>query len=642
MMDSQLATLYLSEGEQLLQKLDAALLEADQRDALADPAELFRLLHTLKGSSAMMDYVPLVNAAHAFENILSAVKSQGLTPRGAGLRRMIEAGLDFSVYFHGELTRLRDGGQPVENEPLGQKLDALAGELGIAAVPAGTAPKPAPAPESPRQEGERRVLVKLRDCPMPHIRAFIIARAVSPLCAFLATQPEGLKEAAAADASLLAEGFEIRYIPAAGVTCQQIATKLAAQPYVIACTPVETRPLSERSESAAELTQSVTVAQETVNRLINLMDEVATAESAVEAYTGAQGLSSRQLDGLMSTLRHAIAEAGIVAAEIGTRDVGGVFIQMQRTVRGMAKALDKEISLKTLGAEVRVDKSVLEVLADSLIHIVRNAADHGIEPPSVRAAAGKPPAGTITLTAVKKDDALTVTAADDGAGVDRAAVLEKARWQGKLVKPMERYTDADVCRLLLTSGVSTSAEVTRYSGRGVGLDTVMRRIRQAGGSVAMDSEKGRGTTFTLKIPLTLMTVDGVEILTLSGSRVIVPAGAIRHIMPLATAEQGVIYRGEAYAPLTFPGEGSERPAGGYALLLSDDYGLRFLYARAVSMMTPYYVKPMPEYVAAVMGSQYLYAGCVIGADARLRCVLDAAKLISAASAGETPERQNER
>lgn len=627
--NGELVTLYLSECGQILQKLDAALLEADQRDVLSDSGELFRLLHTLKGSSSMMDYVPLADAAHAFENVLSAVKSRATALRGERLQAMIEAGLAFCMYFRRQFARIRDGKTPEADGALRQSIDALAEAFGIssprAVVPEG---QPVFRAESVRRDGERRLLVKLRACPIPHMRALLVAKSATALCSFLETEPDGLSRAAEYDAEILAQGFAIRFLPADGVTEEAIVQKIAAQPYVTSCVPAE----MPAPDPVAETAQNVTVSQETINRLINQMDEIASAQSAVEAFVSARGLGTRQLDMLLSTLRHTVAQAGVLAAEIASRDIGNVFAQMQRAVRGMAKDLGKEIKVKTVGADVRVDKSVLEILSDSLIHVVRNAVDHGIELPQTREDAGKPRAGRIALTAAKKNDMLTVTVEDDGAGINRRAVLEQAEKRGKLTKPKDRYSDAETYDLLLRSGLSTSAEVTRYSGRGVGLDAVTRRIRQAGGNVLVTSREGRGTAFTLKIPITLTMIDGIEIVPANGERLIVPANAVRHILACGHLAGAVNYRGEDFAPLLFPGEPQEFPAeGGYALLLGEEYPRRYLRARTVKMMAAYYVKPMPEYVIDAMGAGYVYSGCVVGGDARLRCILDVGKLIDAAN-----------
>lgn len=646
----ELVELYLTECEQLLQRFERMMLDADQQEELTDPAELFRVLHTLKGSSAMMEYAPLVEMTHGFENILAAIKLAGQPVRGETLQPLLDAGLAFLTYYRGELAHIASGQAITNNAALSARIAELSAAQGV--VPAKAPKKTRSGPqqqETAYRDGEIRARVQLKTCPLPHIRASIIMKSIGKLCAALTTDPKELEANRACSDAVQSDGFIVGFIPAPSVSAEDVLKKLSAQPYVLSVQAIyglepapQTAPDTAEQESAtADPFQSVMIAQLVVNRLIGFLSEIASAETAVETCALESGFHSRRLWDLFSTLRHTVADANILAAQIGAHAMDSVFLQMQRAVRSMSRDLHKEIKLQTVGADVQVDKSVLDILSDSLIHIIRNAVDHGIEMPDVRVQKGKPRAGLITLHAAKKNDYLTVTITDDGAGVNPKAVLDRAEKRGKLTKPKARYTDGEALNLLLSSGVSTNDAVTRYSGRGVGLDTVVRRIKQAGGTVSIDSAVGQGTAFTLKIPITLLMIDGIEVLLDSGDKLIVPANAIHHIACCDGIPDKLVFRENTYTHLPYPDmQAGEAVAGaGYALLLTRDYGPFFLRARRVSMMSTYYVKQLPKYVSDALGGNYVFSGCVLSADTALCCVLDVGKLMNVSRTGEYLERQ---
>jgi two-component system chemotaxis sensor kinase CheA len=189
----------------------------------------------------------------------------------------------------------------------------------------------------------------------------------------------------------------------------------------------------------------------------------------------------------------------------------GTFQKMGRIVRDMNKNLGKDTQLVTIGGETEVDKSITDVLADPLMHMIRNSMDHGIETPDERRAAGKPEQGTVTLQAKNVGSDIIITIEDDGQGLSREKLLDKAERSGTLTKPRGEYSDKDAFALIMMAGFSTNEVVTAYSGRGVGMDVVRKNIEKLGGAVSVDSVKGEGTVFTIKIPLTLAIVDGMEI-----------------------------------------------------------------------------------------------------------------------------------
>ena len=192
--------------------------------------------------------------------------------------------------------------------------------------------------------------------------------------------------------------------------------------------------------------------------------------------------------------------------------VGNLFNKFPRLVRDLARQLGKQIELQMSGAEVELDKAILDAISDPLIHLVRNACDHGIETPELREAQGKPVTGRIRLVACHAGDQICLRVEDDGRGVDREAVTRQLLKQGlRTPEQLARLNDRDLIALILLPGFSTAAQVTDVSGRGVGTDVVRTNLAQLGGTVEIESQVGRGTTFTLRLPLTLAIIPALLI-----------------------------------------------------------------------------------------------------------------------------------
>ena len=208
--------------------------------------------------------------------------------------------------------------------------------------------------------------------------------------------------------------------------------------------------------------------------------------------------------------------------------VGSVFSRFPRLVRDLSSRLGKKIRLQISGEQTELDKTVLEKIGDPLVHLVRNSVDHGIETTQARLEAGKSEEGTIHLNAYHKGGAINIVISDDGGGLNRQRILEKAQSKG-LVDPAAVLTDAQINDLIFLPGFSTATQTTDLSGRGVGMDVVRRNIKDLGGNVELKSELGQGTTITITLPLTLAIVDGQTI----------SVGTETYIVPLVTVVESL-------------------------------------------------------------------------------------------------------
>jgi two-component system chemotaxis sensor kinase CheA len=262
--------------------------------------------------------------------------------------------------------------------------------------------------------------------------------------------------------------------------------------------------IKERQEQSGM--SSIRVASEKLDALVDLVGELVTlqarlARTTLDIKDGGLSTISEQFERLVSQLRD---------NTMGIRmlPIGSTFSRFRRLVRDLSNELGKEIELITEGAETELDKTVIEKLNDPLIHIIRNSVDHGIEHPQERLAKGKSRGGTVTLSALHSGAYVLIKIADDGAGLDTEAIYAKAVERG-MIKSGTALSQSDMYQLIFAPGFSTAKTVTSVSGRGVGMDVVKRQIDTLGGTIIIDSEKDRGTSITLKIPLTLAIIEGL-------------------------------------------------------------------------------------------------------------------------------------
>lgn len=222
--------------------------------------------------------------------------------------------------------------------------------------------------------------------------------------------------------------------------------------------------------------------------------------------------------------------------------ISGVFQKMSRIVRDMKQKLNKDVRLTLIGEDTEIDKTIVDSIQDPIMHMVRNAMDHGIEDdPSERIALGKNPQGEIILSATHTSSEVVISISDDGKGMDPEKLLAKARDKGILTKPESEYSVKEALGLVMLPGFSTNQEVTEFSGRGVGMDVVKKNVESVGGVVSLASEYGKGTTFTMKIPLTMAIVDGMEI-AVGQSIFTVPIANIRQSFKVSNED--VVYDAE--------------------------------------------------------------------------------------------------
>ena len=289
-------------------------------------------------------------------------------------------------------------------------------------------------------------------------------------------------------------------------------------------------------KAKAQESKLVRVEAEKLDRLINLIGELVIAGARTNLI--AQSTHAPELVECTSVLSDLVEDVRDSALQLRMVRIAATFNRFQRVVHDVAREIGKDIELKVSGEDTELDKTVVEQIADPLTHLVRNAMDHGIEPPAVRAARGKPACGTVRLNAYHDSGSIVIEVGDDGGGLNRERIRAKAVERG-LIEANTVLSDKDLYALVFEPGFSTAEKVTNLSGRGVGMDVVKRNISALRGSVEMTSEEGVGTTVTVRLPLTLAIIDGF-LVGLDKSAFVIPLDMIEECIEYA-AEPGHNY-----------------------------------------------------------------------------------------------------
>ncbi|HEU4559300.1 MAG TPA: chemotaxis protein CheA [Longimicrobium sp.] len=388
-------------------------------------------------------------------------------------------------------------------------------------------------------------------------------------------------------------------------------------------------PAAAAPAAAGEARPTLRVRVDTLDRALDLVGEIAIARGrlgqllADGAPLAALAEAHGDADRLHQELQESVMRLRMVP-------LGPVFRPYLRTVRDLAFAHGKLCRVVVEGEEVEVDTSVVEHLRDPLTHLVRNAVDHGIEPPETRRRQGKDACGTVVLSARHEGSSIVVRMSDDGAGLDRSRIAARARALGLAADP-ERMSDAELFQLVLEPGFSTAQAVTDLSGRGVGLDVVRRSVEALRGSVSIESRPGRGTAFTLRLPLTLALVDGFAFVA-GGETFIVPLEAVVECMELPRVRHEGVGEGVASlrgAPLPYlrlrdalglPGEAPRRES---MVVVRHDSGPAGLVVDTLLGATQSVVKPLGAAFDGVSG----FSGSTILGSGRVGLILDVPVLV---------------
>lgn len=494
----QYADLFQSESREHLTAFNQLLLEWERDPAATGPVSgIFRAVHTIKGMAATMGYAAVADLAHRVENLLDGVRrgERSATPE---LLELLFRSADALEHSIAESVR---GG------------DAAGGAATVLAELDAAAAVPVPRPGEPARESRpslplvlpgtgpgtgRAVQVTLRgDAVLKGARALLVLRRAEALGPVSAVAP--------APTALEAETFDGRF----GFRLDAPGEAGAIVAALTAVGDVERVEVGEAEVAPAPggegpRARHIRVDLQRLDELMNLIGELVIARGRLHAIAARFAEPDlHDVNGQIARLAGQL-QREIVAARMVP--VWQVFDRFPRMVRDLAHQMDKQIAFRVEGKEIELDRAILDEIAEPLVHLLRNAVDHGIESPDGRAQRGKPAVGQLVLAAVRERSTVAVRVSDDGRGINREKVIGRARQMGLIDSEVAALSDEELFRLIARAGFSTAEAVTDVSGRGVGIDVVATAMRALGGSLEVRSEEGKGTTFTLRLPATLAIV----------------------------------------------------------------------------------------------------------------------------------------
>jgi len=508
----QYAELFLTESREHIAGVNKALLELE-RDvsgpgAAAAVASIFRAVHTIKGMGATMGYAIVAELAHELETVLDRVRRGDLAIDAAIMDVLFRA-IDVLEKAVEAAVAGRDG------EVVATELVATLHAFGVAAPRRSSGGWSIPAPTG------AGTLIRVRlapDTPLRGVRAFIIVKTLRTLGEVTNTQPslddievDGFDTDFAVRLVTTSPAAEIeRVIRKAGdvvfVRVDEPARLSGPRPAAVtieASTSAAPAPAAD-TRSVVGQARHVRIDVRRLDTLMNLIGELLIARGRLAQLAGELGDQTleetvTQSSRLIGELRDEITASRMVP-------VSHIFDRFPRVVRDAARAVGKQVDFVVDGKGIELDRSMLDEIGDSIVHLLRNAVDHGIETPEARTAAGKAPTGRLVLSAARDRSAVVIKVSDDGKGIDRERVLARAKRDGLVDANRTDLTEDELLRLLARPGFSTVDKVTDLSGRGVGVDAVYTRVRALGGAMDIRSVPGQGTTMILRLPLTLAIV----------------------------------------------------------------------------------------------------------------------------------------
>lgn len=567
---AQYLSVFMDECQEHLHTLNMSLLalEGDPEDTSLLEA-IFRAAHTLKGASATMGFNKMANITHAMEDVLSKLRTGeiAITPEIVNLlfecfdlldalAQGIAIGHEDDIETEGLLGQLRlivSGGQPEARSggkdakrELRPVYSAEEKDMVQHAVEAGIS--------------LFHVTVRLRpDCLLKGARAFMVLRDLEKLGQFSRTwpaikdledenfddsfmvgllsteSPDRVKSAGEATTDVLSVVVEPVKVEALTVEAGTVATGPASRP------AADSRPAQLPRLATG---QTVRVEIKKLDELMNLVAELVIQHSTLEQLSGQLKVrelseSVEQVERLTLELRDQVLRARMV-------QVNNVFSRFPRLIRDLSRELGKEVHLEIIGGETELDRTVIDQVGDPLMHVIRNAVDHGIESPDERASQGKARAGVLTLRAFQESNSVVIVVEDDGRGMNLHALRDRAFESGLInAAQFENMTPEEMVDLVFLPGLSTARKVTDISGRGVGMDVVKKVIEGLGGVISVRTQQGQGTSIHIRLPLTLAIIQTL-LVTVGSELFAIPAGYIDQTVSVSR-DQMQTSRGQNYA-----------------------------------------------------------------------------------------------
>ncbi|MGE5329415.1 MAG: chemotaxis protein CheW [Deltaproteobacteria bacterium] len=696
--------IFISETLQQIEQLEQAVLNIEKSSELSDAInEIFRLMHSIKGASAMMLFNNISTLAHSIEDLFDFIRKN--LDKEFDYPQITDIVLDSIDFIKNEVIKIQNGSvvDGDSSERAGFIKDYLA-SLKTDSTAASMEKEDNNTKEQQKfyigsdkssvveqnRNSYETVVFFERDCSMENVRAFVLINDLNEIAEDIKYYPEDITESEQSVKIIRGEGFRVRF--KTQKTEEEVRALIANTGYLRDFTleklekkaKGKTEKKAKKTKAADEKKSKKVIVldeeekansikkeqpelqnevqekkveipkalvkdipliekQESINvnilkldKLMDLVGELVISEAMVTRNPDIEGLELENFNKAARQLRKITNDLQDVVTSIRMVPLALTFQKMNRLVRDMGRQLKKEVELEILGETTEVDKNIIEHLSDPLMHIIRNSLDHGLEIPEERVAKGKLSKGKIVLEGKNAGGDVWIVVRDDGRGLDKNKILAKAKERKLLTKPENELTDKEIYSFIFLPGFSTKESVTEFSGRGVGMDVVMKNIEKIRGSVIVDSTVDVGTTISIKIPLTLAIINGMTV-KVGQSTYTVPTISIKESFRINNEElvidpdgnEMVLVRGECY-PVVRLNQLYKVPTDvqqideGIIMMIENESKSICLFADSLIGEQQVVVKALPKYVKKVRG----IAGCTLLGDGSISLILDAGELIN--------------
>lgn len=551
--NESMVELYLFETSQLMEQLEQLIIDSERNSAYSedDINEIFRIMHTIKGSSAMMLFENIATLAHDMEDLFYFIREEKVTELDfGGLSDIVLDGVDFIKV---ELEKVKNGDaadglatnliEKIEDFLLVLKQDNGSSKTLAEGNEQQSSDTSVEEKFAVNLDGKNRfkAVLSFEDgCEMEDFRASMVLDDLKQFSEVYYIVPENIDENPDAINIIRKQGFTVEF-----ATHRSYEEMKKFFMNTILLKNLELIEIGEGAENEEDLEEHIKSEKTTetvkkkadskhkreaskenhtqlaqnmisvnVNKLDKLMDLVGEMVISEAMVTQNPDLKDLQLDNFRKAARqlHKItSELQDTVMSIRMLPLAATFQKMHRIVRDMNKKLNKQVKLETIGEETEVDKNIIEHISDPIMHLIRNSIDHGVGTEDERLELGKSEPAKVTLEAKSLGGDVLILVKDNGRGLNKEKILEKAKKNDLLYKHESEMTEEETYGLILLPGFSTKESVSEFSGRGVGMDVVAKNIEAIGGTISIESKQGKGTTITLKIPLTLAIIDGMNV-----------------------------------------------------------------------------------------------------------------------------------
>lgn len=662
-METELMEMFIEETSKSLENIESLLLKAEEKgydNKIID--EIFRDMHSMKGSSATMGYQNIAKLTHAMEDIFALLRKPDYEkPDSSWLTSMLLICKDFLGEEINKINKgkVSDGDETELVAEIRKQIKKM--EEGTTIAESNSKVKSDKKTDKKiekkieyesNQEEIKTYNAKIyfdKDSGMPNVRAMLFIQKISETTLVREHIPYELTDEKSEEL-ILKNGFQVvfdseldetnvkKFIEDNILCMNKLELSLVSDdkaPKDKSLKEVKEEENKNKTSSTLNMNKgSISVGISKLDKLMDITSEIIITQALLIQNPDLKNLELQNFDKVARQFKKITNELQDTVMSLRMLPISQVFGKMKRIVRDISEKMEKKITLTIIGETTEVDKNIIELISDPLMHLIRNSIDHGIEMPEARLLAGKSETGNITLEARHVGSEVWIEISDNGGGFNKKRIYEKAIEHGLTTKKIENLDDMEIYNYIFQPGFSTKEETTEFSGRGVGMDVVHKNIEKIQGSVSIEKTSNQGSTIILKIPLTLAIINGMTI-KVGESNYTVPVESIVEIMALkpeniinSTDGREIInIRKRFYNLVRIHEKFNIKPKAkelvdGMALIVQTSDGDICIFADSLIGEQQVVVKPLPNYIKKVEG----VAGCSLLGDGTISLILDTDKL----------------